>query len=693
MINPEKRETEEATLVLRKDASGCHAFFNEKAIYYRHFINKNGKIRKNALALLPEKIRNKLDAPKRLNVVIEKNITSISSGAFKNCNNLFSVEIRNGVTEIGKEAFSGCANLNKVVISGSVMTIGEKAFCDCHHLETVEVPSDARPDEKIKIGKNAFRGTALRSDLIWKGTLLFSVHRKGCVTISEKATKIGDELFKDCTDLTSVDLNNVSIIGDSAFTGCSNLRTIKHTDSIREIGDYAFEDCLKLCELGKDNMLPHAAEIGWFAFCGCKALPSIQLPEVQKICDGAFYRCTALKKVTAQPNEIGAYAFFDCVNLDRKGIAMPSDEKVGHGAFAVFQETPQPDIPGQIEASIDTMAREIPAHYSEWLDQKYKWRMKKGNEIPSSKFEIDTIKVFYEAGKGIAPNHFLEATSEDITNSVIGILMWGGKNEHDITESNEPQCFTEALIRIRNRQLQTLNPVDSSKNEDEQEDCSGNLSFLLEGQNERIAFWTKVLAAYKPGELFIYDSRVAIALSYISLCLDLPVFWDIPPEETTEDSYSAKAVRRFHRTINANRIRYHLPQLSKDRIGTPPRTRRNRPANNEEHHEGNVRLFCYARYIKLLKKLSNVLGPQYDSLDNKQHGQYRGGHFPFNIQIDSEQNLRGAYDYYFKEVGTENEKKDAEIRKKKAIRAHLEKMLFMMKEYILKEFDPDVFTR
>ena len=61
------------------------------------------------------------------------------------------------------------------------------------------------------------------------------------VTISEGITTIGDNAFKDCSNLASVSLpNSLTIIEHHAFKGCSALTTITIPSSVTEIGYFAF---------------------------------------------------------------------------------------------------------------------------------------------------------------------------------------------------------------------------------------------------------------------------------------------------------------------------------------------------------------------------------------------------------------------------------------------------------------------
>lgn len=57
---------------------------------------------------------------------------------------------------------------------------------------------------------------------------------------------IGNEAFKDCTMLKTVDARNITKIGAAAFMGCTKLETIKLPDSGVEISSDAFVGCVSL---------------------------------------------------------------------------------------------------------------------------------------------------------------------------------------------------------------------------------------------------------------------------------------------------------------------------------------------------------------------------------------------------------------------------------------------------------------
>ena len=201
---------------------------------------------------------------------------------------------------------------------------------------------------------------------------------------------IGDGTFGDCDELTTVtfkDESKLETIGDYAFVGCFNLKSITIPKGVTVIGDYAFANCAdvdegeieeegdgeltgtgleevifeagsKLKSLGEDAFaecyflaainLQAAASLEIIsnnAFFGCWNLQTITIPaSVTKIGDGAFNMCSDLKGITIPKSVtfIGYEAFNFCFGLDyiifEEGSALKT---IGDGAFC---GTPIPEI-------------------------------------------------------------------------------------------------------------------------------------------------------------------------------------------------------------------------------------------------------------------------------------------------------------------------------------------------------------
>ena len=73
-------------------------------------------------------------------------------------------------------------------------------------------------------------------------TLKNGATAKGAITIPANGLHIWSGAFRDATQITSVDLNNVTKIGGSAFNGATNLTSVT-MNKVTEIGPVAFVNC------------------------------------------------------------------------------------------------------------------------------------------------------------------------------------------------------------------------------------------------------------------------------------------------------------------------------------------------------------------------------------------------------------------------------------------------------------------
>ena len=102
---------------------------------------------------------------------------------------------------------------------------------------------------------------------------------------------------------------SVVSIGDSAFIGCTALKSVRFEASIKSIGDGAFLECT---ELGEVELPASIISIGTAAFLGCAKWETVKLGNsVVSIGENAFALCKNLKSVTipSSVQTIGAHAF------------------------------------------------------------------------------------------------------------------------------------------------------------------------------------------------------------------------------------------------------------------------------------------------------------------------------------------------------------------------------------------------
>ncbi|MCR5849454.1 MAG: leucine-rich repeat domain-containing protein [Bacteroidaceae bacterium] len=240
-------------------------------------------------------------------VTIPNSVTSIGDCAFLDCIGLTSVTIGNNVTSIGDGAFNSCTGLTSVIIPNSVTSIGCGAFTGCSGLTSVTIPNNV-----TDIGERAFEGCSGLTS----------------VTISNSLTSIDEYTFSGCSDLTSVTIpNSVTSIGEGAFYDCHSLKKVIVPDIVAwcsiTFGDASANPLIFAQHLYsdeyteiKDLVIPDEVTIiSNYAFSGCSGLTSVIIPNsVTSIGDYAFCVCTSLTSITIPENvtSIGSHAFYDC---------------------------------------------------------------------------------------------------------------------------------------------------------------------------------------------------------------------------------------------------------------------------------------------------------------------------------------------------------------------------------------------
>ncbi len=197
-------------------------------------------------------------------VVIENKVTSIGDSAFYPCPNLKSMTIPDSVTSIGQRAFFGCSALTNVAIPKSVTLIDAAAFSFCSSLTRIRVSEENPVFNSIDGVLFDKSGTIL---------LAFPAGKADSYAVADTVTAIGNWAFSGCPDLKSVTIpDSVTSIGYWAFYSCYSLSNVTIGSSVTSIGECAFYYCSSLASA---SIPLSVTSIGHHVFFGCNALKDI----------------------------------------------------------------------------------------------------------------------------------------------------------------------------------------------------------------------------------------------------------------------------------------------------------------------------------------------------------------------------------------------------------------------------------
>ncbi len=162
---------------------------------------------------------------------LPSSLVTIGEQAFYNCTSLAITTIPVSVTNIGRLAFGNCTNLRVVTIEGNP-ELGSSIFADAKYISAIYITESAfdRYGEKVfypKTTKIGYTSANLKSNLLssTKSDISFTLAdyneqalREALLSINgtgkkvsvkvlnSASTKVGEEAFKNCTSLVSIDL-------------------------------------------------------------------------------------------------------------------------------------------------------------------------------------------------------------------------------------------------------------------------------------------------------------------------------------------------------------------------------------------------------------------------------------------------------------------------------------------------------
>ena len=173
-------------------------------------------------------------------IIGDYDVTVIGDRVFAGNEAITSVTIPEGVTVIYPSAFEGCPNLETVVLPETLLEIDANAFRDCPKLRDVKLPAGV-----TYVGYRAFDGSGAGS---FQGS--GAIYGVGCfdgsgfetISIPVGGDVSAEQIFASCA-ATEIHLpEDLTVLGQSAFSGTKNLTHLELPATLRELGPYCFSN-------------------------------------------------------------------------------------------------------------------------------------------------------------------------------------------------------------------------------------------------------------------------------------------------------------------------------------------------------------------------------------------------------------------------------------------------------------------
>ncbi|MBQ8000295.1 MAG: leucine-rich repeat domain-containing protein [Ruminococcus sp.] len=241
---------------------------------------------------------------------VDESVRTIAENAFLNCKNITQVITSDSLEHIGEFAFSACRSLNAIHLGRNLETLGEGCFNTDSDLEVITVSTD-------NLHYTVQDGILYNKELT--ELVRCPQSTSGTVTAADTVQSISACAFESCTSIDEVILpENFQSISDAAFS-YSGIRSITLPEDLTYIGNFAFSRCLNLTEI----IVPDKVrELGINAFEYCLSLKSVTLGErITALPMNCFMYCESLSDVNLgnHISEISSTAFRSTALLSDTG--------------------------------------------------------------------------------------------------------------------------------------------------------------------------------------------------------------------------------------------------------------------------------------------------------------------------------------------------------------------------------------
>lgn len=259
--------------------------------------------------------------------VIIEDISKVCNRVFADCNSLkkLTINVADGPTSVSSALVKGCKNLQTVVFTGrtkNLTVIEAAAFKETKNLNTISLPDTIKTISKEAFYDSGIENIHLPENLRQIGTMAFARSGLKDIVIPNKIKKLGEYAFYNCEELIEITLpESVTKIPSGIFEDCYSLKTV-NAPNVNTVCDHAFYNCKNLETFDFDKL--QSLELMAFAYTGIRE--AVFSDKFSRLGISAFYHCKNLQTVdmkTCKIQEIPYQCFCFCNEL--KDIQLPQD--------------------------------------------------------------------------------------------------------------------------------------------------------------------------------------------------------------------------------------------------------------------------------------------------------------------------------------------------------------------------------